>query len=199
MYSGEIQHGAVRVTTELPKDQLINSENGRQYKHDSKERSHQQDVGGNSLRRTTATKLHVEQNQWTDVYAKLTIPTLEKQDYTNANMWWRKFVQNIKVTKDWDLWKMTNNKEKLPQHRDQLETEIKDIFLWAIGENAIKEMTKTVREREPENQAHYRYTNYTHCFDYISHRREMFNRAEPISATSNGKTESPRRMSGNEY
>ena len=25
---------------------------------------------------------------------KLTIPTLEKQDYTSANMWWRKFVQN---------------------------------------------------------------------------------------------------------
>ena len=28
---------------------------------------------------------------------------------------------------------MTNNKEKLPQYREQLETEIKDIFLWAIG------------------------------------------------------------------
>ena len=31
---------------------------------------------------------------------KLTIPTLEKQDYTEANMWWRKFVQYIKMTKD---------------------------------------------------------------------------------------------------
>ena len=27
---------------------------------------------------------------------KLTIPTLEKQDYNNANMWWRKFVQYVK-------------------------------------------------------------------------------------------------------
>ena len=27
---------------------------------------------------------------------KLTIPTLEKQDHTNANMWWRKLVQYIK-------------------------------------------------------------------------------------------------------
>ena len=79
---------------------------------------------------------------------KLTIPTLEKQDFTNANMWWRKFVQYIKMTKDLDLSKMTNNKEILPQYREQLETEIKDIFLWAIGgQNAITEMTKTVRER----------------------------------------------------
>ena len=92
---------------------------------------------------------------------KLTIPTLEKQDYTNANMWWRKFVQYIKMTEDLDLPKMTNNKEILPQYRDQLEAEIKNIFLWAIGQNAITEMTKTIRKRE--NQAHYRYINYTHC------------------------------------
>ena len=82
---------------------------------------------------------------------KLTIPTLEKQDHTNTNMWWRKFVQYIKMTKDLDLSKMTNNKDILPQYRDQLETEIKDIFLWAIGQNAITEMTKTVREREPSS------------------------------------------------
>ena len=46
---------------------------------------------------------------------KLTIPTLEKQDHTNANLWWRKFVQYIKMTKDIDLSTMTNNKEILPQ------------------------------------------------------------------------------------
>ena len=44
---------------------------------------------------------------------------------------------------------MTNNKEILTQYRDQLETEIKDIFIWAIGQNAITEMTKAIREREP--------------------------------------------------
>ena len=110
-------------------------------------------------------------------------------------MWWRKFVQYIKMTKDLDLSKMTNNKEILPQYRDQLETEIKDIFLWAIGQYAITEMTKTVREREPSS----RYINYIHCFDYISHRREMSNTAELISATLNGKTKSQRWMYGNEY
>ena len=82
---------------------------------------------------------------------KLTIPTLEKQDYTNANMWWRKFVQYIKMTKDLDLSKMTNNKEKLPRYTGQFEMEIRDILLWASGQNAITEMTKTVREREPSS------------------------------------------------
>ena len=66
-------------------------------------------------------------------------------------MWWRKFVQYIKMTKELDLSKMTNNKEILPHYREQLETEIKDIFLWAIGQNGITEMTKTVREREPSS------------------------------------------------
>ena len=55
------------------------------------------------------------------------------------------------MTKDLDLSTMTNSKEILPQYRDQLEAEIKDIFLWAIGQNAITEMTKTVREREPSS------------------------------------------------
>ena len=51
------------------------------------------------------------------------------------------------MTKDLDLSTMTNSKEILPQYRDHLGTEIKDIFLWAIGPSAITEMTKTVRER----------------------------------------------------
>ena len=117
---------------------------------------------------------------------KLTFPTLEKQDYTNANMWWRKFVQYIKKTKDLDLSKMTNNKETL-------------LFIYSCGHSDKMRSRKWPKRLERENQAHFRYTNYTHCFDYTSHRRETFNTAQPISSTSNGKTESPRRMSGNEY
>ena len=55
------------------------------------------------------------------------------------------------MTKDIDLSTMTNSKDILPQNRDQLETDIKDIFIWAIGQKAITEMTKTVREREPSS------------------------------------------------
>ena len=91
---------------------------------------------------------------------KLTIPTLEKQDYTNANMWRRMFVHYMKMTKDLVLSAMTSSKEILPQYHDYLETEIQDIFLWTIGQSAITEMIKTVRERE--SQANFRYTNYTH-------------------------------------
>ena len=46
---------------------------------------------------------------------------------------------------------MVKSKEILPQYREQLETEIKDMFLWAIGQNALTETTKTVREREPSS------------------------------------------------
>ena len=66
-------------------------------------------------------------------------------------MSWRKFVQYKKITKDIDLSTMTNNKVILPQYRDQLEADIKDIFIWAIGQNAITEMTETVREIEPSS------------------------------------------------
>ena len=38
---------------------------------------------------------------------------------------------------------------RLPQYRDQLEEEVKDVFIWAIGQTAVTEMTKTVREKEP--------------------------------------------------
>ena len=59
---------------------------------------------------------------------KLSIPILEKNDHTNAKLSWRKVVLYIKMTRDIDLSKMTNSKEILPQFRDQLEDEIKDLF-----------------------------------------------------------------------
>ena len=57
----------------------------------------------------------------------------------------------MKMTKDIDFSPMVKFKEILPQYREQLVTETKDIFLWAIGQNALTEMTKTVREREPSS------------------------------------------------
>ena len=53
------------------------------------------------------------------------------------------------MTKDIGLSTMTNSREILPQYREQLELEIKGAFLWAIGQSALTEMTKTVREHEP--------------------------------------------------
>ena len=74
---------------------------------------------------------------------------------------------------------MTNSKEILPQYRVQLETDIKDIFIWAIGQNAITEMTKTVREREPSSLPLHN-TNFVHFSDYTSPQKETYTIEELI-------------------
>ena len=53
------------------------------------------------------------------------------------------------MTRDIDLKEMANDKEILEDFRELLDREIKDIFVWAIGEAAVSEMTKTIRERDP--------------------------------------------------
>ena len=80
---------------------------------------------------------------------KMPIPILEKNDHPSVKLWWRKLTQYIKMTREIDLSMMTNSKEVLPKYRDQLEEEIKDVFIWAIGQSALTEMTKTVIEGEP--------------------------------------------------
>ena len=80
------------------------------------------------------------------------------------------------MTKDLDLSTM-KSKEILPQYRDQLEAEIKDIFLWAIGQNAITEMTKTVIERTKLTTV--TQTMYT-IPGYISPRKETSTIVESI-------------------
>ena len=111
---------------------------------------------------------------------KLPIPILEKNDHTSAKLWWRKFTQNIKMTREIDLSKLTNSKEKLPRNRDQLEEEIKDVFTWAIGQSAITEMTKTVRKG---NRIPHHYTVVTHYLHYILFRNGINTIAGQIFST----------------
>ena len=82
---------------------------------------------------------------------KLSIPCLEKYHKSSANLWSRKFVQYVKMTKNFDISPLVNSKKILPQYREQMESEIKDIFLWTSGKNALTEMTNTVTEREPSS------------------------------------------------
>ena len=100
-------------------------------------------------RRTERTSLQMTRTVDRTSKQKIQIPTLDKHDSTSAKLWWRRFTQYIKMTRDMDLNIMTKDKEILEEFRDQLETEIKDTFVWALGEAAITEMTRTVREREP--------------------------------------------------
>ena len=44
---------------------------------------------------------------------------------------------------------MKTDKEILEEYREELEIKIKDIFIWALGEEAVTEMTKTVRDNDP--------------------------------------------------
>ena len=44
---------------------------------------------------------------------------------------------------------MTTDREILEQYRAELEERIKDLFIWALGESAITEMTRTVRDNDP--------------------------------------------------
>ena len=50
-----------------------------------------------------------------------------------------------------DLNMMTMDKETIEEYRE-LEKNLKGFFIWALGEKAVTEMTKTVRERPEQNE-----------------------------------------------
>ena len=100
-------------------NRLLQEINGQQHRSQPKKRRHHNDVGGITPTWTTATERHDKQDCRMDLHPEAYRSNIEKHDYTNANIWWWKFVQNKKTTKDLNLTIMTNIKEKLPQYRDQ--------------------------------------------------------------------------------
>ena len=48
-----------------------------------------------------------------------------------------------------DRFKQNDNGQKIIEDYRELEIKIKDIFIWALGEEAVTEMTKTVRDNDP--------------------------------------------------
>ena len=80
---------------------------------------------------------------------KITLPTFAKRGIQEAKLWWRGLTQNIKKTRNIDLNTMTTDSEIVENYRDDLEGRIKDLFIWALGESAITEMTRTVRDNDP--------------------------------------------------
>ena len=85
-------------------------------------------------------------------------PSLEKHHSSSANLWWRKFVQYIKMTKEIDLSTETNSKEVLPQYREQLGLETKDTILREIRQ---VHWQKWQKQSANGNPVLYRYINYT--------------------------------------
>ena len=55
------------------------------------------------------------------------------------------------MTKNIDMPTMTSSRKVLSQYREQLEIKIKDKIIWAMRQNAITVMTKTVRENDPSS------------------------------------------------
>ena len=53
------------------------------------------------------------------------------------------------MTQNIDLNIGTKDREKLEQYRAELEQRIEDLFIWALGESAITEITRTVRDDKP--------------------------------------------------
>ena len=80
---------------------------------------------------------------------KITLPTFEKRGIQEAKLWWRGFAQYIKMTQNIDLNTMTTDREILENYRDDQEPLIKELFIWALGESAITEMTRTIRDNDP--------------------------------------------------
>ena len=82
-------------------------------------------------------------------HQKITPPTFEKKGIQEAKLWWRRFTQYIKMTQNFDLNIMTTDREILEQYRAELEERKKVLFKWALGESATTEMTRTVRDSDP--------------------------------------------------
>ena len=82
-------------------------------------------------------------------HQKITLPTFEQRGIQEAKLWWRQFTQYIKMTQNIDRNIMTTDRQILQNYRDDLEHRIKDLIIWALGKSAKTEMTRTVRDNDP--------------------------------------------------
>ena len=99
---------------------------------------------------SSSEEIHKRANSKTEkTHQKITLPTFEKRGIQEAKLWWRRFTQYIKMTQNIDRNIMTTDREILESYRNDLEHRIKDLFIWALGESAITEMTRTVRDNDP--------------------------------------------------
>ena len=92
-----------------------------------------QQATGRSINTTADTTARSGERNCTQ---KLTIPILDKYDTTNVKLWWRRFIQYVKMTKEIDLAEMTTSREIREEHRELLENEVKDIFISSYGLSA---------------------------------------------------------------
>ena len=110
------------------------------------------------------------------------LPKFEKKTIQEAKLWWRQFTQYVKMTQKIDLNTMTTDKEILEEYREELEITIKDIFIWALGEEAVTEMTKTVRDNDP-NKMNINQLYILFRIHFIPERNKFHSRADFFGIT----------------
>ena len=110
-------------------------------------------------------------------HQKITLPIFEKKTIQEAKLWWRRFIQYVKMTQKIDLNRMTADKEIIEDYKEELEIKIKDIFIWALGEEAVTEMTKTVRDNDP-NKMNINQLYSLFRLHFIPGRNKFHSRAE---------------------
>ena len=84
-----------------------------------------------------------------------------------------KMTQNQNV----NLNEMTTDRKIKPNYKDDLEYRSKDLFIWALGESAITEMTRTVRDHDTNRMDD---IDYIRCSGYTSYRNETNSTEEQI-------------------
>ena len=104
-------------------------------------------------------------------------PPLKKGGIQEAKLWWRRFKQYIKMTQNIDLNIKTSDREILEQHRTEYEDWIKDLFIWALGESAITEMTRTVRDND-RNRMDVSQLNSLFRLHFIPERNKFHSQAD---------------------
>ena len=77
---------------------------------------------------------------------------------------------------------MTTDKEMLPEFGDELEVKIKDIFICALGEAAVTEMTKTLGDNDP-NKMNINLLYALFRLHFIPERNKFHSRADFFGIT----------------
>ena len=155
----KLQHGAVTMTSSSQK--IITNEA----------------TGPNSSSEESESKGRTKPHQ------KITQqPIFEKKTIQEAKLWWRRFIQYVKMTQDIDVNNMTTDNEILPEFREELEVKIKDIFIWALGEAAVTEMTKIVRDNDP-NKMNINQLYALFRLQFIPKRNKLHSRADFFGIT----------------
>ena len=100
------------------------------------------------------------------------------------------------MTQNIDLNELTTDREILPNYRDDLEHRIKNLFIWALGESAITEMTRTVRDNDP-NKMDINQLYSLFRLHFIPERNKFHSRADFFGITRENMKQ--QKMCGPEY